>query len=97
MVITLSDTPAINATRTGMKERLFEFDLGVQGSGKCVRAYQYIKFNSELSSAAWTRDFGRHASPIHLEPGPHEVCVGPPVGVARARVATPFAQSGEYD
>jgi hypothetical protein len=97
MVITLSDTPAINTTSTGMKERLVEFDIGVQGSGKRVRAYQYIKFNQKLSSAAWTRDFGRHASPIHLKPGPREVRVEPPVGVALARVATPFATYGEYD
>jgi hypothetical protein len=97
MVITLTDTPAISRTTTGRKERLVEFDIGVQGGGRRVRAYQYVNLNSGLAEGAWTRDFGQHASPIRLEPGPLDVRVQPPIQVSTIRVTHPFAGAGEYD
>jgi hypothetical protein len=97
MAITLTDTPGIKKTTNGIKERLVEFDIGVAGTGKRVNAYQYLRLNSGLVEAAWTRDFGPRRSPIRLEPAPHEMRVQPPTSVSNPRNSHPFASFGEYD
>jgi hypothetical protein len=98
MIIHLHDVPAIAVSNDfKVKERLLEFDIGVQGQPSRVRAYQYLKINKDLPEAQWQRDFVYSSNiPHNLQPGGHGMAP-PPETVSAPRDGTAYAQFGEYD
>jgi hypothetical protein len=97
MIIHLHDVPAINTTVDfKSKERLLEFDIGMQGMPSRIKAYQYLNVDKSLPQASWTREFELSSNLRYtMTPGGHGMS-SPPESVANPREAMPFAQSGEY-
>ncbi|HEY4047293.1 MAG TPA: hypothetical protein VGM27_10555, partial [Acidobacteriaceae bacterium] len=96
MIIHLHDVPAIFTSNDfRSKERLLEFDIGVQGQQARIKAYQYLNINRGLPAGQWAREFEFSSNvPHNLQPGGHGMAP-PPVLVSNPRNALPF--SGEYD
>lgn len=60
--IKIHDIPSINKPKVGEaathKERLLLFNVGVEGGGTHVKAYQHLIVNSAQPASAWTRRHG---------------------------------------
>ena len=98
MIVHLHDVPAIvTSTDFKTKERLLEFDIGVQGQQARIKAYEYLNIDKDLPEAQWVREFEFSSNvPHNLAPGGHGMAP-PPVLVSAPRYAMPFSQYGEYD
>jgi hypothetical protein len=98
MIIHLKDVPAIALSNDfTVKERLLEFNIGVQGQSARIRAYQYLKVDNNQPQIQWDREL-IYSSNISrdVQPGGHGVS-SPPDTVSTPRNNTAYAQFGEYD
>lgn len=90
--IKIHDIPSINKPKPGEnthKERLLLFNVGVEGGGSKVQAYQYLIVNGAQPQSAWTRRAGLGWGVSGIKTSGLNKVAAPP-GVSQPRAANFF-------